>query len=153
MNSLAMIPLKTIIFIGFGVSLFIMVYLMTVSNKITSKDYFLIVISCWEYSWVDCSRVYRPSNIIISRDSILLSLFLRMEISLYARYCIMSVKGTVRPDWIYMRVVPWIGLEKNINRYMFLIFEFNFLIFEKTSKFWAASCKIESNLLLVRITV
>ncbi len=83
-----------------------MLYLMTVSKKITFKGCFLIVISCWEYSWVDCSRVYSPCNIIISRDSILLSLFLRMDVSLYACYCIMSVKGTFRPDWIYMRVVP-----------------------------------------------
>ncbi len=32
-------------------------------------------------------------------------------------------KGTVRPDWIRMRVLllDW-GLEKDINRYMFLIF-------------------------------
>ncbi len=36
---------------------------------------------------------------------------------------------------------------------MFLIFYFWSWIFEKTSKFWAASCKKESNLLLVRITV
>ena len=36
---------------------------------------------------------------------------------------------------------------------MFLIIKFHFWIFEKTSKFWAASYKIKSNLLLVRITV
>ncbi len=36
---------------------------------------------------------------------------------------------------------------------MFLTFYFGSWIFEKTSKFWAASCKNESNLLLVRITV
>jgi hypothetical protein len=36
---------------------------------------------------------------------------------------------------------------------MFLIFYFWSWIFEKTSKFWAASCKNESNLLLARITV
>ncbi len=35
----------------------------------------------------------------------------------------------------------WIGLEKDINRYMFSIFIFWIWIFEKTSKFWAASCK------------
>ncbi len=43
-----------------------------------------------------------------------------------------------------MRVVP-------LAR--FLIFYFHSWIFEKTSKFWAASCKNESNILLVRITV
>jgi hypothetical protein len=47
----------------------------------------------------------------------------------------------------------WIGLEKDINRYRFLIFKFQFWIFETTSKFWASSYKNESNLLLVRITV
>ncbi len=47
----------------------------------------------------------------------------------------------------------WIGLEKNINRYMFLIFSIHFWIFEKTSKFWTASYRNESNLLTVRITV
>ncbi len=32
------------------------------------------------------------------------------------------MKGTVRPDLIYMRVVLLIGTEKDINRYRFLIF-------------------------------
>ena len=36
---------------------------------------------------------------------------------------------------------------------MFLIFNFWSWIFDKSSKFWAASCKKESNLLLVRFTV
>ncbi len=45
----------------------------------------------------------------------------------------------------------WIGLEKDINRYRFLIFKFPSWIFQKTSKFWAASCKNESNFLLVWI--
>jgi hypothetical protein len=36
---------------------------------------------------------------------------------------------------------------------MFLIFNFWSWIFKKSSKFWAASCKTESNLLLVRFTV
>jgi hypothetical protein len=44
-----------------------------------------------------------------------------------------------------------LGIEK--KRYKFWIFKFQFWIFEKTSKFWAASYKNESNLLLVRITV
>ncbi len=47
----------------------------------------------------------------------------------------------------------WIGLEKDINCYRFLIFKFQFWMFETTSKFWASSYKNESNLLLVRITV
>jgi hypothetical protein len=36
-----------------------------------------------------------------------------------------TVEGTVRPDWISLRVVSfgyWIGLKKDINRYRFLIF-------------------------------
>ena len=36
---------------------------------------------------------------------------------------------------------------------MFLTFNFWSWIFENTSKFWAASCKNDSNLLLVRITI
>ncbi len=36
---------------------------------------------------------------------------------------------------------------------MFLIFNFWSWIFDKSSKLWAASCKKESNLLLVRFTV
>ncbi len=65
------------------------------------------------------------------------------------------VKGTVRPDWIWMRVVP---LENPLKGHQ-LIYVFNFLffilniIFDKSSKFRAASCKNVSNLLLVRITV
>jgi hypothetical protein len=42
----------------------------------------------------------------------------------------------------------WIGLEKDINRYRFLIYYFLSWIFDKSSKFLAASCKKESNLLL-----
>ncbi len=64
-----------------------------------------------------------------------------------------TIKGTVRPDWIYMRVVPldrpWKGHQP---LQVFDFFNFTHLI-EKTSKFWAASCKNESNLLLVRIMV
>jgi hypothetical protein len=47
----------------------------------------------------------------------------------------------------------WIGLEKDINRYRFFYFLFWSWIFDTSSKFWAASCKNESNLLLVGITV
>ncbi len=53
-----------------------------------------------------------------------------------------------------MRLVPldrpWKG---NQPLQVFYIFLFQFWIFEKTSKFWAASYKNESNLLLVQITV
>jgi len=44
----------------------------------------------------------------------------------------------------------WKALEKDINRYMFLIFYFWSWIFYKSSNFWAAPCQKESNLLLVR---
>ncbi len=33
-----------------------------------------------------------------------------------------NIKGTVWPDWICMRVDHWIGHEKDINRYRFLVF-------------------------------
>ncbi len=63
------------------------------------------------------------------------------------------VKGTVWPDWICMIVV---SLESPLKGHQ-LLYVFNFYfwswIFEKTSKFWAASCQNDSNLLLVRITV
>ncbi len=39
----------------------------------------------------------------------------------------------------------WKGIEKDINRYRFLIFKFWSWIFEKTSKFWAASYKNATN--------
>ncbi len=66
-----------------------------------------------------------------------------------------ALKGTVRPDWIYMRLVPlnrpaWKGHQQ---RYRFFYFNFWPWIFDKSSKFWAASRKNESNLLLVWITV
>ncbi len=47
----------------------------------------------------------------------------------------------------------WIGLDKDINCYRFLKYYFWSWIFEKSSKFWAASCKNESNILPVRIRV
>jgi hypothetical protein len=43
----------------------------------------------------------------------------RMQIILYADPN--PLVGTVLPDCICMRVVPWIGLGKDINRYRFLI--------------------------------
>ncbi len=58
-----------------------------------------------------------------------------------------KIKGTVRPDWICMRV------EKDTSRYKFSIFYLQFRIFEKALKFWAASYKNEPNLLLVPIMV
>ncbi len=61
--------------------------------------------------------------------------------------------NTVRPDWICIWVwYHWIGLEKDINPYSFFIFYFWSRIFDKSSKFGAASCKNESSLLLVWIT-
>jgi hypothetical protein len=58
--------------------------------------------------------------------------------------------GQIRSAWEWYH---WIGLEKDINCYRFLIFKFQFWISETTSKFWASSYKNESNLLLVRIMV
>jgi hypothetical protein len=58
--------------------------------------------------------------------------------------------GQIRSAWEWYH---WIGLKKDINHDRFLIFLFQFCIFEKTSKFWAASYINESNLLLVRIMV
>ncbi len=46
---------------------------------------------------------------------------------------------------------PWKGYQP--RPYRFLIFNFSVLNIEKTSKFWAASYKNESNILLVEITV
>ncbi len=63
------------------------------------------------------------------------------------------IKGTVGPDWICMEWYHWISLEKDINRYRLFIFYFWSWISDKSSKFWATSCKNESNLLLVWITV
>ncbi len=54
--------------------------------------------------------------------------------------------GHIGPAWEWHH---WIGLEKDINRYRFFIFYFWSWIFDKSSKFWADSCKNESNLLLV----
>ncbi len=51
-----------------------------------------------------------------------------------------NIKGTVRPDWICMRVV---SMERPLKGHQPL-YVFNF---------WATSCKNDSNLLLVRITV
>ncbi len=62
------------------------------------------------------------------------------------------LSGQIGSAWEWYH---WIGIEKNIDRYNFFIFyfKFHFWIFEKTSKFWAASYKNEPNLLLVRIMV
>jgi len=64
-----------------------------------------------------------------------------------------NIKGTVRPDWICMRVV---SLESPLKGHQPL-YVFNFFVFDleylMSSKFWAASCKNESKLLLVRFTV
>ncbi len=58
------------------------------------------------------------------------------------------LSGQIESAWEWYH---WLGLEK--NRHRFSIFSFQFWIFKNTSKFWAASYKNESNLLLVRITV
>ncbi len=64
-----------------------------------------------------------------------------------------TFKGTVRPDWICMRVVP-LDRRCKIHQSLYVVdFLFHFWIFEKTSKFWAASYKNDSNLLLVHIKV
>ncbi len=67
---------------------------------------------------------------------------------------ISQIKGYVWPDWFCSRVVPldrpW---KEHQPLYVFFIFLFPFWIFEKTSKFWAAPYKTESNLQLVRMTV
>ncbi len=47
----------------------------------------------------------------------------------------------------------WISLGKDINRYRFFYFFILLVNIWKTSKFPAESCKNESNLLLVRVTV
>ena len=65
-------------------------------------------------------------------------------------YSLKVPSGQIGSAWEWYH---WIGLEKDINRYMFFIFYFWSWIFYKTSKFWAAPCKNESNLLLVRFTV
>ncbi len=51
---------------------------------------------------------------------------------MYSLVARIPFKGTVRPDWICMRVVQyyWIGLEKYINRLRFLIFDFWSWIFD-----------------------
>ncbi len=68
---------------------------------------------------------------------------IRGQVGLYIKE--RSLKGTVRPDGSAWECYHWIGLEKDINRYIFLTFQFQFWIFKRTSKFWAASCKKASN--------
>ncbi len=50
-----------------------------------------------------------------------------------------------------MRVVPLESPLKG-HQLLYFFFKFQYWIFETMSKFWAASCKIEPNLLLVWIT-
>ncbi len=54
-------------------------------------------------------------------------------------------KGTFQPDWICMRVVPLDRPGKGHQPLYVLDFLFWSWIFEKTSKFWAASYKNASN--------
>ncbi len=68
-------------------------------------------------------------------------------------FCLLHVfKGTFRPDWICMRMVPvpsdkpWRGHQP---LYVFWFFDFTFEYLKR----WAASYKNESNFLLVWITV
>ncbi len=61
-----------------------------------------------------------------------------MQSKFYAKLVeiVSAFSHTVRPDWIYMR-----ERERVVPLYRFLIFKFRSWIFEKTSKFWAPSCK------------
>ncbi len=63
------------------------------------------------------------------------------------------LKGPILPDWICMRVVPLDRSWKGHQPLLVFYFYFWSLIVDKSSKFWAASCKNKSNLLLVWITV
>ncbi len=63
------------------------------------------------------------------------------------------VKGTVQTDWICTRVVPLESPLKGHQPLLVLNFLISLLNIWNNSNFWAASCKIEPNLLLVRITV
>ncbi len=54
---------------------------------------------------------------------------------------IVHFKVTVRPDWICMRVVSLESPLKGHQPLFVLIFYFLSWIFDKSSKFWAASCK------------
>ncbi len=57
--------------------------------------------------------------------------------------------GQIRSAWEWYHSIC---LDKDINRYKFFIFKFLCWIFEKNSKFWAASYKNPSNLLILRQT-
>jgi hypothetical protein len=72
----------------------------------------------------------------------------KLEMNVFEPLKVLS--GQIGSAWEWYH---WKARRKDINRYMFLIFYFWSWIFEKTSKFLAASCKNNSNLLLVRITV
>ncbi len=69
---------------------------------------------------------------------------------LFSVFYLKVPSGQIGSTWEWYH---WISLEKDSNRYGFLIFKFYSWIFEKTSKFWAGSWKNQSNLLLVQITV
>ncbi len=60
---------------------------------------------------------------------------------IFASHLMTTFKGTVRQigsPWVWYH---WIGLKKDINRLMFLIFKFWSWIFERSSKLWAVSYK------------
>ena len=77
-------------------------------------------------------------------------MWIALSIRLIAVYSLKVPSGQIGSAWEWYH---WKALLKDINRFMFLIFYFWSWIFDKSSKFWAASCKNDSSLLLVRITV
>jgi hypothetical protein len=64
--------------------------------------------------------------------------------------CLKVPSGQIGSAW---ERYHWIDLEKEIIPYRFFILYFWSWIFDKSSKFWATSCKNESNLLLVGLHV
>jgi hypothetical protein len=80
-------------------------------------------------------RLSRANSIAIHEKHILLTMergannlhkgkYLKKKNTFKKSLQITLFKSTVRPDWSSLRVYHWIGLEKNINRYMFFIFYF-----------------------------
>jgi hypothetical protein len=79
-------------------------------------------------------------------------LWQKINLFRYGKQGLKVPSGQIGSAWEWYH---WIGLKKNINRYRFTVLFFYFWswIFDKSSKFWTASCKNESILLLVWITV
>ncbi len=84
------------------------------------------------------------------RESLIKDKFFKDEKYYFLNYFLKVSSSQIGSAWEWYQ---WIGFEKDINRYMILIFWFHSCLFEKTSKLWAASCEKKSNILLVRITV